>query len=173
MKILPAASEHAPGIARVQVRSWQAAYQGIVAQEFLDRMSIDDRTKRWQEILQKQESITLIAEHDHSVVGFVSYGPCRDEGAPADRGEIWALYADPDSWGQGVGFALMTRAVQELFASGYSSVSLWVLALNDRGRNFYERFGFSHVEGSGKVFALGGSQVEEVCLLLRNREIPS
>jgi ribosomal protein S18 acetylase RimI-like enzyme len=172
MKILRATTDHALGIASVHIRSWQSAYKGILEQAFLDGLSIDARAKRWQDILQKQESVTLIAERNHVIVGFVSYGPCRDEGAPAEQGEIWALYADPDSWGQGVGFALMTRAAQELSASGYVTVSLWVLSRNHRGLDFYQRFGFSLVESSQKVFELGGSQVEEVCLLLPNQAIP-
>jgi ribosomal protein S18 acetylase RimI-like enzyme len=169
MKILRATTDHALGIASVHIRSWHSAYKGVLEQAFLDGLSIDDRARRWQEIHQKQESVTLIAVSHHGVVGFVSYGPCRDEGAPADQGEIWALYADPDSWGQGVGFALMTSAAKELRASGYSTISLWVLSRNNRGLDFYKRFGFSLVEGSRKGFELGGSQVDEVCLLLKNR----
>jgi ribosomal protein S18 acetylase RimI-like enzyme len=168
MKIVPATVENAPGIAGVHVRSWQAAYAGILDAEFLQGISIDSRAQQWQGNLQRNESQTLVAQRGDSVLGFVSYGRCRDKDAPADRGEIWALYADPAAWGQGVGLALMRSAVAGLQALGHTSTSLWVLGQNQRGIRFYQAFGFTPVPGSAKHFELGGRQVEEVCLLMQH-----
>ncbi|MEJ6006169.1 GNAT family N-acetyltransferase [Paucibacter sp. AS339] len=168
MKIAPATREHASGIARVHIRSWQAAYAGILDQTFLDRLSVEDRALRWEDILQRQESKTLVALRNDSVVGFISYGHWRHEHSSPEQGEIWALYAEPQSWSQGVGRALMAQALLELRALGFVEVSLWVIGRNERGVNFYKSCGFSHVEGSEKQFELGGHQVVEVCLRLRN-----
>jgi ribosomal protein S18 acetylase RimI-like enzyme len=168
MNIAPATREHASGIAKVHIRSWQAAYAGILDQAFLDQLSVEDRALRWEDILQKQESKTLVALRDDSVVGFISYGHWRHEQASPEQGEIWALYAEPQSWSQGVGRALMAQALLELRALGYVEVSLWVIGRNERGVNFYKSCGFSHVEGSETQFELGGRQVEEICLRLRN-----
>jgi ribosomal protein S18 acetylase RimI-like enzyme len=168
MKIIPATIDCALGIASAHVRSWQAAYAGILDAEFLQGISIDSRVQQWRGNLQRNESQTLVAQRDDSVLGFVSYGRCRDEDAPADRGEIWALYADPAAWGQGVGRALMRSAVAGLQALGYMSTSLWVLGQNQRGIRFYQAFGSAPVPGSAKYFELGGHQVEEVCLLMQH-----
>lgn len=161
----PARLEHAPGLAHVHVRSWQAAYAGILAPDFLAGLSEPDRARRWRDILQQAGSTsqTLVALSDaDSVLAFVSLGPCRDDGAPTEQGEIWALYADPDAWDQGLGRALLRRALDELRARGFRAVSLWVLSDNLRGRRFYEALGFAPVVGSGKRFELGGREVEEL-----------
>ena len=109
-----------------------------------------------------------VATRDEEVVGFVSFGKCRDEGAPQSQGEVWALYVSPEVWGQGVGRALLDEAVRESQAAGYRVISLWVLSQNQRGLRFYEGCGFSRVVGSEKHFELGGRQVEEVCLKKQN-----
>lgn len=165
----PAQLEHAPDLARVHVRAWQAAYATILAPDFLAGLSESDRARRWRDILQQPAapSQTLVARTDtDGVLAFVSLGPCRDEGAAADQGEIWALYADPAAWGRGLGRALLARAVGELRAQGYRAVSLWVLSDNLRGRRFYEACGFAPVAGSAKPFELGGRVVEEICYRL-------
>ena len=168
MNIVPATQEHASGIARVHIRSWQAAYAGILDQEFLSQLSVEERALRWEGILQKQESKTLVALRDDKVVGFISYGHWRHEPASSEQGEIWALYAEPQSWRQGIGRALMAQALLDLRVLGYVDVSLWVLGRNERGVSFYKSCGFSQVEGSETQLELGGRQVEEICLRLRN-----
>jgi ribosomal protein S18 acetylase RimI-like enzyme len=173
VNIAPATISSAPGIARVHVGSWRAAYADILDAGFLTNLSVEARALQWHDILQKGESQTLVAQQDGSVVGFISFGRCRDEGAPRDRGEVWALYAEPGVWGQGVGRALLERAVQALRSSGHGSTSLWVLSQNRRGIAFYEAFGFQRVEGSEKLFELGGRQVEEVCMMLQHDAQPA
>lgn len=169
VSIGPAQLDHAPGLARVQVRSWQAAYAAILAPDFLAGLSELDRARRWRDILQQPtlQSQTLVALADvDTVLAFVSLGPCRDDGAAADQGEIWALYADPAAWGLGLGRALLARAVGELRERGFRAVSLWVLSDNLRGRRFYEASGFAPVAGSENRFELGGREVEEICYRL-------
>lgn len=169
IRIEAAQLDHACGLARVDVRSWQAAYAAILAPDFLAALSEPDRARRWREILQQTGSAsqTLVALSDaNAVLAFVSLGPCRDDGAPTEQGEIWALYADPDAWDQGLGRALLMRALDELRARGFRAVSLWVLSDNLRGRRFYEACGFAPVAGSAKRFELGGREVEEICYRL-------
>lgn len=165
MNIGPATLEDAFVIAQVHVRSWQAAYAGLMEAEFLERLSVDERAIRWRDILQKEESQTFVARQGTSVVGFVSFGKCRDEGAPEKRGEIWALYVQPEVWGQGVGRALLEKAVQELRLRRHDGTSLWVLSQNQRAIRFYEAFGFKRVPGREKLVQRGGRQVAEACFL--------
>lgn len=166
MSIVPATLDDALEIATVHVRSWHAAYAGILDSAFLNELSIERRAAQWQDSLRKQESRTLVARQAEGIAGFVSFGRWRDEHANGHQGEIWALYAAPQVWGSGVGRALLDAAVRELRAVDCRSVLLWVLRKNDRGVRFYESFGFRAVPGSSKVFELGGRQVEEICLRL-------
>ena len=169
MELLLPSIADAEEIAAVHVRSWQVAYSGILPAEFLTRMSVSERAASWSRILAVQESSTVVAKTTTGeIAGFVSYGKCRDAGTPQDQGEIWALYAEPRYWNQGVGRALLTHALCALTASGSSSVSLWVLCENSRGIKFYKAAGFTEVENSAKRFELGGATVEEVCLVQRD-----
>ena len=52
---------------------------------------------------------------------------------PRPQGEISALYADPDVWGQGVGRSLIDHAIRDLRTLGRTELSLWVLRQNQRG----------------------------------------
>ncbi|HSI48927.1 MAG TPA: GNAT family N-acetyltransferase [Ideonella sp.] len=156
----------AQGIATVHVRSWQASYAAILPLHFVAELSIEQRTERWRGILARQDSNTRVMRDEAGqVLGFVSHGPCRDEGALHTRGEIWALYALPGAWGQGVGRALLQRALSDLLARGCDSVSLWVLSGNQRGIRFYRAAGFTEVAGSAKLLELGGQTVEEMQMI--------
>jgi ribosomal protein S18 acetylase RimI-like enzyme len=76
------------------------------------------------------------------VAGFVTYGRSIDDDAPPGTGQIWAIYADPDLIGLGVGAALMNAAVEGLAADGLTEATLWVLEGNAAGRRFYAKGGW-------------------------------
>ena len=57
---------------------------------------------------------------------------------------------------------LWLDARQRMFAEGYKTVSLWVIAGNERAIRFYERAGFVAEVGSRKRFELGGAKLEEI-----------
>ncbi len=161
--------EDSDAIAAVHVRSWQSAYAHILPASFLAEMSIPDRATRWRAILSANESKTLVTRSQSGeVTGLASFGKCRDAGAPASQGEIWALYASPEVWGQGVGRELLKQALSALNHDGFTTVSLWVLRKNHRGIRFYKAAGFVEVQGSTKSLEIGGTVVEEVCMLMPN-----
>lgn len=162
MRIVAATPDDAIGIAEAHVRSWQHAYADILDASYLKGLSVDDRARRWTDILSKTDSRTLVAVEEGSVRGFVNVGRSRDEDAGPAQGEIWALYAAPAAWGRGVGSALMRAALDRLSADGFTGTSLWVLHRNRRGIDFYLRHGFGVEPGSLKSFELGGRQVDEV-----------
>ena len=168
MQLTPATVADAQEIAAAQVASWQAAYASIFDTAWLAELSVEARAKRWHAIIEAKESHTVVSRHEGHVSGFVSFGKCRDDGAAAERGEVFALYVDPKWWGRGCGRTLLSHAVARLRADGFTSASLWVLTANQRGIKFYEACGFERVAGSEKLFDLGGRRVEEVAFTLLN-----
>jgi len=163
--VRPATLNDAAAIATVHISSWQAAYAHLLPDAYLKGLSVETRTTGWQQALQSDASKVAVAATDEQVVGFVSFGRCRDPGAPPSRAEIWALYAAPQAWGQGVGFHLMQHALRQVASDGYADTSLWVLSANARAIRFYGAGGFQLVPGSEKRFPLGGVEVDEVQLL--------
>lgn len=148
-------------IAAVHVQSWQGAYRGLLPDDFLANLSVERRITQWQSNLTDHADATLVYEDEGKVVGFVSYGRYRDEDLGDNVGEIYAIYLLPDSWGQGVGAALMREGLARLQKQAYQQVSLWVLAGNNRAIRFYEQFGFK-ADGTTKVESPRGIDLHEL-----------
>ncbi|MGI8678300.1 MAG: GNAT family N-acetyltransferase [Jatrophihabitans sp.] len=159
MRIRPATTDDADAIAVVHVRSWQATYRGTFADEFLDTMDVAGRAARWRENLaEPQDPHVLVAESESGVKGFAAVGSSRDDDADAATGELWAIYADPEAQGTGVGRALM-RAVLAVL-DGYEQATLWVLTGNERAIRFYECAGW-HFDGTTREDTVAGTLVSE------------
>jgi L-amino acid N-acyltransferase YncA len=149
-------------IARIHVRSWQAAYRGLLPDEFLDRQSVDRREAIWRESVATRDGAVLVADEGGRVVGFVQVAATQDLGAdPATTGEVVAIYLDPDEYGRGLGRSLMAGAMEELTRLGFRRATLWVFASNDRARRFYERVGW-RLDGGTKVDQFGDVDMHEV-----------
>lgn len=163
--IRPATITDATAIADVHVRSWQAAYRGMMPQDYLDRLEPADRLPRWQRLLadtDRTRADVLVAAGDDGICGFSSFGPARDADQDPDRvAEVRAIYLAPRSMGHGVGRALMTASVERLAQMGYEQVALWVLDVNERARRFYELAGF-RPDGASKLDNRDELQLTEV-----------
>ena len=132
----------AAGIASVHISSWQSAYRGLVSDSVLDAMSLVRRAQAWYEILSARQSTTLVADLEGSVVGFADFGPARDADLnPRSHAELYALYVHPAQWSRGFGFRLWSRMRSLLRTTDFSTLVVWVLEANQRGRSFYERQG--------------------------------
>jgi ribosomal protein S18 acetylase RimI-like enzyme len=134
-----ATAADARAIAEIQVETWRAAYVGVMPQETLDALDVDQRTGAWSQWIAADWSAQFLAERDGEAIGFVSAGPSRlEEGT----GEIYAIYVRPQAWDTGSGRALMDAAASWL-AERYSEAVLWVAEENPRARRFYERYGWT------------------------------
>ena len=161
-RIEPALPTDARRVAQIHVHAWQAAYVGIVPDDYLASLSVDKRETMWRQAIDKGGPELLVARVDRDTAGWVSFDASRDKNAAQGSGEIWALYVDPTRWSSGVGRTLLQRASERLAERGFGSVSLWVLAANARAIRFYERAGFTLDAGSAHMFELGGRSVQEV-----------
>jgi GNAT superfamily N-acetyltransferase len=83
-----------------------------------------------------------VAEEGGQVVGFVAFGPCRDDDASASVGELYALYVLADRWRSGIGTALQDLCVAELRGAGFAEATLWTLDANPASKAFYEARGW-------------------------------
>ena len=137
-----AVPEDADRVAAVHVRSWQIGYRGLIPDHYLDGMRADERAARYTFGHDDPElPMTQLAVGGDTIVGFVTTGPARDADC-AGRGEVLALYVDPESWGRGIGHRLMTEARAVLAGRGFTEAVLWVLAGNQRAGRFYRSDGW-------------------------------
>jgi GNAT superfamily N-acetyltransferase len=141
-EIRDANPEDALAVARVHVRAWQAAYRGLIDDEFLDRLRPEDRAAGYTFGRDDPASPhTVLAETEGEVWGFATTGPCRDDDA-GRAGEIYALYVDPPRWRTGIGRRLLAAATARLRGDGYVDGVLWVLRGNEGAERFYEAAGW-------------------------------
>jgi ribosomal protein S18 acetylase RimI-like enzyme len=148
----------AAAVAELRVRTWRAAYRGVVPDAYLDAMPLgDDAFRAARERFARLPGAAhhLVAERAGAVTGFVVCGPDREPAGPDGvSGEVYALYVAPEHWSTGAGRTLLDAARGLLGADGYPYLTLWVLAANDRARRFYQRSGL-RVTGERRLVTLG------------------
>lgn len=127
--------EEIEGKSFVHWQTWREAYDDLLPAEFQETMTLE----RCRLFSQKYPENTLIAMDGVKIVGFISYGNCRDETIQA--GEIIALYVLKDYYGKGIAQKLVKAALTDL--NHFSEIFLWVLKDNKRAIAFYQKMGFT------------------------------
>lgn len=134
-------------LAEVHIACWLETYPGLMPDAVLERLSVPDRTKRWQAILDKPDAyngaVVLLVERDSRIVGFGAYGDQRetDLSKLGFTGEITAVYLLRQMQKQGLGLALMAALARGLIVREHRAANLWVLRENAQARGFYGRLG--------------------------------
>ena len=153
-----AVADDATAIADVHVRAWQTAYRGLVADEVLDRLTVEGRARKELLAAEGEAPGTTVAELDGAIAGFCTIvTPSRDDDAPPGTAEIPAIYVHPARQRRGVGAALLDGALDGLGQRDWERVTLWVIAANAPARAFYARFGFAPDGTSQAAEALGAT----------------
>jgi GNAT superfamily N-acetyltransferase len=159
VEIRSAAVADAARIGEINVTAWRAAYRGLIPDKVLDAMSVQHRTEIWRALIAQGVAV-IVAVVDQTIAGYAGFGPNRDDDVASHVGELYALYLDPDRWGQGIGHALHDAVLLALSGAGYTKVTLWVLDTNERAISFYERHGW--VPGEVKDELRGDIVLHEV-----------
>jgi GNAT superfamily N-acetyltransferase len=153
-------------IARISVRSWQAAYRGILPRPYLDALATAKREAFWKQTIARGTPRVILAQRDDITLGWIAWGPSRDRDPRRTIAEIEALYIDPLHWRKGAGTLLIEEAIEAAASEGYREMTLWVLEENKRGRSFYETMGFT-ADGAFHPLNVGGRDVDEMRLRLK------
>lgn len=161
-EVRPATLRDAKAIAEIHVSASQAAFKGLVPGEQMPAVSVDKSQAYWRDAIEFNEPQVYVAVDEGEVVGFVGFDRSRDKGTPNTMGEIWAIYAAPSHWGQGVGLALWDAARDGLLEEGCTKVTLWVPLGNERALRFHDLAGFKREMTSIKTVPMGSVKVEEI-----------
>jgi ribosomal protein S18 acetylase RimI-like enzyme len=158
IRVRPASAPDAPGIAKLDVETWRAAYAGVLSAHYLVGLSERRREAGWRSvILHEPRDVRVAANARGVILGFGSCGPSRGERDFA--GEVFTLYVSPDWQNRGIGRRLLMALFRRLVATGRSSAIVWVLR-NNPSRFFYERLGGR--QAARKSLNVGGAWVEAV-----------
>lgn len=154
LEIRNAKMEDCRYLGRIHVESWKVAYKGVVPDEFLERLTIENSEKRFINAISQGLEKNIVAVKNNQIVGFTCIGKCRDSDVDCTYGEIWGIYLLPSCWRQGIGTKLLLHDLTLLKNEGFYKASLWVLEDNINARKFYEKFGFEY-DGTKKELNFG------------------
>jgi GNAT superfamily N-acetyltransferase len=171
--VRPATIDDATEIARVQTRSWQTSYRGILPDSILDSMDPVRRIGSRREILADGGALNLVAyDTTHGdIVGFANAGPSRREGqAGTDdarphhprwggAGELYEIYILDRAKRYGLGRELFEVVSDWCRSRHMATMIVWVLENNAHARRFYEAMG-GHVSGRTQSTVRGFGVVE-------------
>ena len=138
--VRPASIEDAPGIGFVSVTAWRETYAGIMPDDYLASLSIDQRTELFRgriANLPPKQAIFVALDDNERVVGFGVSGAAREPELGTD-GEIFAINIVDAAKRKGFGVRLMTAMADALLRCSFNSVGLWVVEQNYPARRFYE-----------------------------------
>lgn len=141
MIIRPAREEDVMQIAEIVVEDWKIAYRGIIADDYLDSLSAEQRYR----IESRRYRKYTVAVENNEVWGCAWNETADDERADC---EVIALYVRHSKRNRGIGRALLQNSMDLFRNSGKKSMIIWCLRDNHESRKFYERMG-------GKVYKDG------------------
>jgi GNAT superfamily N-acetyltransferase len=153
--------DDASAVAGVYIRSWRAAFAGVVPQHHLDAMDPSREEAEWRARIAEARwpsSGVLVAETGARIVGFAGFAPSQESPAVA---EVGTLYAMPEVWGTGIGKQLMLAVLTTLGQADYAQATLWVLESNERARRFYGAAGW-HADGTAVEDTTGGASLNKL-----------
>jgi ribosomal protein S18 acetylase RimI-like enzyme len=130
------------GLAKVQVDSYRIAYAGILPQDYLDQFTYAEQEQDWRELLSTGlDGLLYVAEsQEDEITGYALGRPGVTDITPFDS-ELVALHGLQPFQGKGIGRQLAKAMAAQLKEAGCTSMMLWVLADNQRARQFYEKLG--------------------------------
>lgn len=140
MLIRDAKVADAIGIARVNVDTWFATYQGILPAPQLALVTVPDRLRYAREVISAPDKGIVVAETGNGkLVGFVAYGPERVGNLPF-KGELYVIYVLKAFQRKGIGSRLVAAARTRMLEMGMHSLMVWALHDNPYQR-FYQALG--------------------------------
>jgi len=161
-QVRPATLRDAKAVAELHATSSRAAYKDLVPDEHLSTTPMDKRVAYWREAIEYGEPQVFVATEGDKIVGFVGFDRSRDPKSKPTTGEIWAIYAAPTHWDQGVGLALWDAAREGIDDEGCTEVTIWVPLRNERAIRFFELAGFKREMNTAKTVPVGSVRLEEV-----------
>lgn len=156
VSIRPAEPRDVPDIERIGERAWNVVYADV-----LEQSTIDAALSEWYSVDALRESIEIsdveyfVGERDGEVVGYTACGVNE-----LGKGELAAIYVDPDAWRDGIGSDLLEHVEASGRDAGWTEIQIRVIAGNDIACNFYEQHGYELYETTAAP--LFGEDIEEL-----------
>jgi ribosomal protein S18 acetylase RimI-like enzyme len=139
--IFPAGPDDAWDLAETHVAAWRESYRGLIADAYLDRMSVEAHARRFAASLTRPgpHDATLAAATREGMVGYAAGGPSRRR--IAGEAEVQTLYVRLRAQRVGLGRELLIAMARIFADQGARSLMVSTLRDNAPARAFYEHLG--------------------------------
>ena len=124
--------------------SFRTAFSSFVTKETLDACAREDNCTALLEGIFREGTMHFLIGEDRGMLVWQE---------TEDAAEIVAIHSLPESWGTGLGAAMLAEALKQI---GNKPVFLWAFKKNTRARRFYEKHGFRH-DGSERISEFDGA----------------
>jgi GNAT superfamily N-acetyltransferase len=166
-RVRPANSDDVDEIVRVQEITWRTAYNELVPEAALQRLSGPAAHDAWKAAVTFGAGYhVLVATEGEWTVGFCAVGPARidEPEAPKDLAQIVALLVEP-RWGRrGHGRRLLGAAFRAAAKDGATSGMAWVPEADLASRACYDRIGWAP-DGALRTLDAGDRKLRELRLI--------
>lgn len=128
-------------ISTLYIENWRKTYSGILSQNYLDNLTVENISKKWSEYLCIRGQQIFVAYEEHDFLGFVA--------SKVDDTEVKCWYLDSlhvaeVARGKGVGTSLINTVGKYALDAGYKNMSICIVKGNDRSKTLYEKLGAMH-----------------------------
>lgn len=143
--------EDASRIAEIHVCGWRYEYRGIFSDyELFSQRQVSTAITKMEKAISGNAKILIYEDEEDKIVkGFAWHGNSRDEDEK-DAYELYAIYVQPEFTRHNVGSQLLNAVEKHAEEQQKKTLSVWVLAENTNGINFYKKNGFKF-DGSSKT----------------------
>ena len=144
MTIRNAEFEDMKRLGHIMSVSFRTAFADLVTQQTLDACAQEENCITLLEGICREGNMRFLIGGDGGMLAWQE---------TTNGAEIVALHSLPESWGTGLGHAMLTEALRQI---GEGPVFLWAFKENKRARRFYEKHGF-HWDGTERVSEFGSA----------------
>ena len=131
-------------LGRIMSVSFRTAFSDLVTQQTLDACTKEVNCIALLEGIFREGRVHFLLGDDCGMLAWQWVG---------NSAEIIAIHTLPESWGTGLGHALLTEAMNQI---GQKPVFLWAFKENMRARRFYEKHGL-YWDGTERVSEFDGA----------------
>lgn len=138
MNVRNAEFEDIKQLGHIMAVSFRSAFSDFVTSQTLDACAQEKGCVALLEGIFQEGKMHFLMDGDSGMLVWEDAG---------DGAQIVAIHSLPESWGTGLGKAMLVEALRQI---GDRPVFLWAFKDNKRARRFYEKNGF-HWDGTERV----------------------
>ena len=124
--------------------SFRTAFADFVSQQTMDACAQEDNCAAMLENIYREGKMHFLIGDNSGMLAWQQV---------QDSAEIVAIHSLPESWGTGLGHAMLEEALNQIVDQ---PVFLWAFKENKRARRFYEKHGFRW-DGAERVSEFDGA----------------